>query len=131
MVFSFLVFAPWMAAEPISNLPTDTTIRLPDSCPSFIVNHGKYHCFELGTRNQNPIGFCITTLALISSWLFVSISSILGYGFCMPPVDVFMRRKSIRECPQNTPKTLEYYLVYGGLVTIVFLFLIAFILLKS
>jgi hypothetical protein len=88
----FFVFAPWLAALPFSEAPPGIAAGLPVGCPAFTVNHGQYHCFWFGTRGQNPLGFWLCALLLISCWAFLIFTGKTGRGFRIPALRELLRR---------------------------------------
>ena len=81
MLFTFFVFAPWLAALPLSEAPARVAASFPVSCPAFTVNHGQYHCFWYGTRTQNPLGFWLSALSFFSCAVFLIFTGKTGRGF--------------------------------------------------
>src|SRR5262245_16734566 len=85
----FFAWAPWLGAQPVSELPADVIAALPAKCPAVVVSHGNYSCFSYGTIRSNPIGFASLTAlfaALFGTLLFIGLS---GRGWSpkrrMPP----------------------------------------------
>ena len=87
----FFAWAPWLGAQPLSEIPADIVATMPDSCPAVTGSHGTYSCFINGTIRSNPTGFALHTAllaGLFGAFLFISLS---GLGW--PPA---------RSLPPNT-----------------------------
>lgn len=62
-MMSFFTWAPWIAAQPVSEASTEILAVLPPDCPAFTIGHGVASCFPLGTRQDNPGGFALAVAA--------------------------------------------------------------------
>jgi len=69
----FLLLAPWMDAKPIEEATPKILSALPLGCRAFFVNHGQYQCFQLGTRQQNPLGFWLLTLIFLCPFIIAGV----------------------------------------------------------
>jgi len=78
---AFFAWAPWMAAEPISNFAPEIAAKLPPNCPAVSVNHGNYTCEWRGTSDSSPWKFGALSLVVFGGVAFVIISSMAGRGF--------------------------------------------------
>jgi hypothetical protein len=88
----FFVLAPWLGALPLSDASPGVAAGLPIGCPALTVNHGQYNCFWYGTRSQNPMGFWLCALLLLSCWAFLVYTSKTGRAFRIPRFRELFRR---------------------------------------
>jgi hypothetical protein len=91
MFLIFFIFAPWLGALPLSEASPTVAAGLPTGCPAFTVNHGQYNCFWFGTRSQNPLGFGLCTLLLLSCGAFLYYTGKSGRGFRIAPLQELFR----------------------------------------
>ena len=83
LMLMFFTWAPWLGAQPVSEIPPDAAASLPANCPAFTVSHGNYSCFSLGTVRSNPLGFVSFSAlfaTLFAAFLFIGLSG-RGWSF--------------------------------------------------
>ena len=78
---AFFIWAPWLAAVPLDEVPTSVAATLPANCPAAAVNHGTWSCRWHGTVKSNPWGFALCTVIFLGAVAFLNISSWTGRGF--------------------------------------------------
>jgi hypothetical protein len=77
LMLVFFSWAPWLGAQPVSEMPTDIVATLPANCPAVTGSHGTYYCFSSGTIRSNPTGFALHTAllaALFGTFIFIGLS---------------------------------------------------------
>jgi hypothetical protein len=77
LMLVFFSWAPWLGAQPVSEMPADIIAILPADCPAVTGSHGTYYCFPSGTISSNPTGFALHTAlfaALFGAFLFIGLS---------------------------------------------------------
>ena len=79
----FFMWVPWIAAEPISDVPTSIAAQMPTGCSAVFANHGKYSCFESGLIREHRIRFEVLSLGLVAAWGMIVIPLLRSRGLSM------------------------------------------------
>jgi hypothetical protein len=67
----FFAWIPWMASEPIAQVPPDVAAMMPPGCPAVFTNHGQHTCFWPGLIRDHPLKFALVSGSFLA---FVGIS---------------------------------------------------------
>jgi hypothetical protein len=77
----FFAWVPWIAADPIEEVPSNVAAMMPDGCPAVFSSHAQYSCFWPGLIRDHPVQFASITGALLLVWAVLVVSALTGRGF--------------------------------------------------
>ncbi len=83
-LYTFFVWAPWLGAHSHEQaVALYGAEKIPD-CDAIAVNHGQFSCMPWGSVAENPWGFALCTVLLVSGIGFVAITRAAGKGLFSP-----------------------------------------------
>jgi hypothetical protein len=77
----FFIWAPWIAARPVGELPDEVVRTLPPGCSAAAPNHGTYGCCWCGTIESNPLGFAVCSAVLFGYAAYLAVGGLSELGF--------------------------------------------------
>jgi hypothetical protein len=80
----FFTWVPWIASQPIAEVPRSVAALMPAGCPAVFGSHQTYSCFWLGSIHLHPFGFAAHTAGLLLCWGVLIGSAVTGRGFSIP-----------------------------------------------
>jgi hypothetical protein len=76
----FFSWVPWIASEPISDVPPEVQRLMPQGCPAVFGNHATYSCFWPGSIRAHPIEFSAITVGFAACVGVLIFSAATGRG---------------------------------------------------